>query len=63
MEVDSVMPRIVLIEKCCSWCGKLNWDSEKGGYNEDCDHPKRAGKKCDISGEERKWDENNNRVY
>lgn len=21
-------------ERCCSYCGKINWDSETGNYNE-----------------------------
>lgn len=54
---------VVFIEKCCSHCGTLNWDSETGDYGNLCTANGREGKKCDISGEERKYDENNDRVY
>lgn len=53
---------IVFTEKCCSRCGKLNWDSETGGYNEDCDKPTAKTTKCDDNGEVRNFDENNNPV-
>lgn len=53
---------IVFTEKCCSHCGKINWDSDSKGYGEYCDKPERAGMKCDINGEVRNWDEKNNRV-
>lgn len=56
---------VVFTEKRCSRpnCGKLNWDSETGGYGEDCADPNYAGKKCDTNGEVLKWDKDNNRVY
>jgi hypothetical protein len=53
---------VVFTEKCCSGCGKLNWDSRTGGYGEE--HTlKGKTSKCDTNGEVRKWDENNNRVW
>lgn len=53
---------VVFTEKCCSGCGKINWDSKTGGYKEE--HTiKGKTSKCDTNGEVRKWDENNNRVY
>jgi hypothetical protein len=54
---------IVLTEKCCSHCGKLNWDNVTGGYNEDCSAEGREGKKCDTNGEKRRWDADGNRVW
>lgn len=54
---------VVFTEKCCSHCGTLNWDSETGIYLNDCTAKGREDKRCDTSGEVRKWDENNNRVY
>lgn len=54
---------VVFKSKCCSWCHELSWDSEAGNYGKDCRHPDREGKKCDTNGEERKYDENGNRVW
>lgn len=54
---------VVFREKCCSWCGKLNWDSKTGGYNEDCTNKDNKSGKCDTNGEERKWDAKNVRVW
>lgn len=54
---------IVYTEKCCSHCGKINWDSDTKGYGEECNARGREGKKCDTNGETRNWDEKNNRVW
>jgi hypothetical protein len=54
---------VVHTEKCCSHCGIINWDSQTGGYSEDCTAAGREGQKCDTNGEVRKFDENGNRVY
>lgn len=54
---------VVFTEKCCGHCQRVNWDSDTGGYGEDCTAPGREGKKCDTNGEVRKFDENNVRVY
>lgn len=54
---------VVFIEKCCSHCGTLNWDSQTGGYGNECTAEGREGKKCDTNGEVRRYDENNKRVY
>lgn len=54
---------VVFTEKCCQYCAKINWDSDTGGYGEDCIAEGREGKKCDTNGEIRKWDANNHRVY
>lgn len=61
-EVSELMSEVVFTEKCCSLCGKINWDSNTGGYNEE---HKIGGKtmKCDTNGEKRRWDANNNRVW
>lgn len=45
-------PDVVLVEKCCSRCHQLNWDSDTGSYNETCNVD---GKKCDNTGQVRKW--------
>lgn len=42
---------MALTEKRCSVCGKINWDSDFGIYNET--HEDKNGKtvKCDTNGE------------
>jgi hypothetical protein len=54
---------VVFTTKCCQWCHQVNWDSDDGGYDKYCPQPGREGKKCDTNGEERKYDENGNRVW
>ena len=61
IELGETMP-IVFIEKCCSHCGTMNWDSDTGVYGNDCTADDNKDKPCDLSGEVRKWDENNKRV-
>jgi methionyl-tRNA synthetase len=53
---------VVFEEKYCSHCQRMNWDSETGGYNEDCTAKGREGKKCDTNGRHLKYDEDNNLV-
>lgn len=58
------MAEVVYEEKHCQYCGKINWDSETGGYNEDCLstlNPDPKGK-CDTNGQHDKFDEDNNYV-
>lgn len=54
---------IVFTEKCCSHCGRINWDSKTGGYNETCIAEGREDQKCDTNGVVANYDENNDRVY
>lgn len=53
---------VVFTEKCCGGCGKLNWDSKTGNYNEEHTINGKTSK-CDTNGEIRKWDKDNIRVY
>lgn len=57
------MAEVVFTEKCCSVCGKINWDSDTGGYRDTHKDKKGNEQACDIIGEVRRWDKNNNRVY
>jgi len=56
----------LFVEKCCSKCGQVNWDSLQGNYHND--HTIKKGKgstkleSCDTNGEERKWDGTGRRV-
>lgn len=36
-----------VFEKCCSRCGRINWDRQTGVYGEICT---KDGKKCDTNG-------------
>jgi hypothetical protein len=55
MYTTAVEPRgfttMSLTEKRCSVCGKINWDSDFGTYDET--HEDKSGKtvKCDTNGE------------
>jgi len=42
---------MAFVKKCCSYCGKINWDSDTGGYNET--HVRKDNgkeEKCDTAG-------------
>jgi hypothetical protein len=43
-----------LVERCCSYCGKITWDSDNGKYTEETHVNKKTGKeeKCDANGAE-----------
>lgn len=54
---------VVYTEKCCSVCGKVNWDSDTGGYRETHQLKGKPEQACDIIGEVYRYDANNQRVY
>lgn len=53
---------VVFTEKCCSGCGKINWDSQTGNYQQ-THEIKGKTVKCDTNGEKRDYDAKNERVY
>lgn len=53
---------IIFVEKRCSRCKRLNWDSMTGHYNEKCIALGYEGYPCNTRGTVSRWDNDGNEV-